>query len=285
MFLNLVNFQGFILEEVVCEAVSNINRKVEIHQGEVFDSSQRRGGGRVEIDLWIKIGNFVFDFESKRSDFDWVFLRNSEDKNNVHIISGPNKNAGVMNHVFKKIDCVTKQVIEVSENAKTFELFKGKNDKNQPASVLPLRSKREDYVHNAIRQALFNTEVLIHDHAKDDSWSGAPHRIFIPVIVTNARLLSASYSITDINNKARLTKFENIKQVPFAAINHAEILFQGPHFESQILHMGGQKNQLLDIPDDRFKGTHNKTVFIVNKSYTSNFIDVIVNKLSLNKDC
>lgn len=278
-FIDLVNYQGFILEDAVFEAVSGFVQAVEIHQREVFDGLTRRGGERVEIDLWIKRGNFIFDLESKRSDFDWVFLQNSGYKNDVHLMSGPDKEVFVMNHVFQKITCVANQVIEVSEDPDTLELRKTKNgNKNQPTSCLPIRSKRDDYVHNGVRQALFNTEVLIQSHSRDRSWVGTPHRIFIPVIVTNTRLIQAIYSSEDINNQACLTNLKRLTTVPFAAINHAEILYQGQGFKQKSIdHIGRPPTySSLDIADERFKGTHEKTVFVVNQSHLHEFISTVV---------
>ncbi len=193
----------------------------------------------------------------------------------MHIISGPNKEVRVHNRTLQKISCVSKQVVEILEDTEKLILRKTNYNNNKPVSGLPIRSQREEYVHNAVRQALFNTEVLIHDHLNDRTWTGQAHRVFIPVIVTNARLLSATYTKADINDQARLIKFINIEPVPFSAINHTEILRSGSNFEDQIDHVGIPPSGPLNMSDERFKGTHNKTVFVVNKSHILDFIDMI----------
>jgi len=51
ILLNLINSEGFILEDVVQETLSRCPHRIEIHPGEVFEGAPHRGGGRVEIDL------------------------------------------------------------------------------------------------------------------------------------------------------------------------------------------------------------------------------------------
>lgn len=283
-FLNLVNYQGFVLEEAVSEAVSDWHQAAKIHRGDVFDRPERRGGGRAEIDLWVESNDIIFDLESKRSDYDWVFLREAEDKCDVHIISGPDKRVRVTNSVLPKINCVSGVVVEVSENPANFNLTKQSKEGSTPS--VAKRSSRDEYVHNAVRQALFNTEILIHEHLKDNSWPTRFPRYFIPVVVTNAKLLSVTYSKKDIDDKACLTKFENITPVPFAAVNHAEILFQRSRFGNPIHHDGGFPAQSSPVKsfDSRFKGTHNKTVFVVNKEKITDFLTIITNKFDLGLD-
>jgi hypothetical protein len=148
--------------------------------------------GRAQID------NFIFNIEAKRSDYDWVCLQNQEDKNDLHVITGPGmtKKLTVMNCRIPKITCVSKKAVEVLEDNAKQELVRKPNtvEKNKPFSGIPSRSAREEYVHNAVRQSLFNIETLIHSQLKDKDWCGVSHRIFMPIIVTNARLLAATYN-------------------------------------------------------------------------------------------
>ena len=280
-FLNLVNFEGFILEESVREILLNGHQSATLHSGDIFAGAPHRGGGRVEIDLWVQIDNFVFDIEAKRSDYDWVFLQNPQDKSDLHLITGPglSKKLAVKNCSMPKITCVSKQVVEVQEIDETQTLVRKSNtgEKNKPSSGVPARSNREEYVHNAVRQSLFNIETLIHSQLNDDKWVGQAHRIFIPVIVTNAKLLAATYSKSDINSRARLTKLIDIKPVPYAAITHAEILRFGPDFRDEIVHVGRPPSGPLNLSDERYKDTHNKTVFVVSQSHILDFVNYIMN--------
>ena len=101
---------------------------------------------------------------------------------------------------------------------------------------------------------------------------GESYRLFIPIIVTNARLLSASYKISDIDQDARLTRL-NLQPIQAAALNHAEVLKWGSSYEKEIEHIGQPTAGILFRDDTRYKGSHNKTVFIVTKSNLVNFIN------------
>lgn len=68
--LNLLNREGFPLEAAVRKTIARSHHQIAIHAGKVFEGAPHQGGGRLEMDLWIQIGNFVFLIESKRSDFD-----------------------------------------------------------------------------------------------------------------------------------------------------------------------------------------------------------------------
>ncbi len=85
-FLDLVNTEGFALEDVVHEMLFRCQHRLDLHPGEVFEGAAHRGGGRVEIDLWARIGGRVFLIESKRSDYDLIFLQNKESKRDIHLI-------------------------------------------------------------------------------------------------------------------------------------------------------------------------------------------------------
>ncbi len=100
-------------------------------------------------------------------------------------------------------------------------------------------------------------------------------RTFIPVIVTNAKLLSGTYNSSDINNDASLTKID-LQPIPVAAINHAEILKWGDSYKSTVSHIGQPMWRNMHMDDERYKGSHNKTVFVVLKDSLLNFIDHMI---------
>jgi hypothetical protein len=241
-----------------------------MHVGKVFEGAPHRGGGRAEIDLWVKINNYIFIIESKRSDYDWVFLQNKDADIGIHLITGPNKEVEVHNRILKELNCVSKQVIEVREEEDTPILCRQQKEK-----TLPVRSSREEYVRNALRQALFNTETLIHSHLTDPTWKGQAHRIFIPVVVTNTRLLSGVYSSSDIDDDAKLTEID-LNPIQVAAFNHAEILKWGSTYEKELVHIGQPAWGQRMMDDVRYKGTHDKTVFIVAKDHLHHFIDSFI---------
>lgn len=145
-FLDLVNFEGFLLEDVVYEIISRCRHKTELHRGNIYEGAPHRGGGRVEIDLWAKIVRRVFLIETKRSDYDWVFLQNEESDKDVHIINGTRNDISVLNRTFSHITCVSKQMIEVlgADNAPLLQRQKGKPS-------LPIRSSRDYPEHIADR--------------------------------------------------------------------------------------------------------------------------------------
>lgn len=137
-FLRLVNHEGFILEEIVRETLLKGHRRLELHSGDIFIGAPHRGGNRVEIDLWVQTDNFIFDIETKRSDYDWVFLQNQENKPDLHLITGPGntKKLTVMNCQMSKIACVSKQVVEVLNDNIEQKLVRNSKsiEKNKPSS-------------------------------------------------------------------------------------------------------------------------------------------------------
>ncbi len=271
-FLDLVNTEGFALEDVVHETLSRCRHCDELHSNEVFEAASHRGGGRAEIDLWAKIGTRIFLIESKRSDYDLVFLQSKESKKDIHLIIESQQNTFVTNRAaYSHIPCVSKQVIEVLGADDFLTLQKLQKKPN-----LPIRSTRDEYVRNFLRQALFNTEILLHNQFNSPNRQKQGYRAFIPLIVTNAKLLSGTYSRSDIDNNAKLTKIE-IEPIEVAAFNHAEILRWGKDYEQIIIHNGqpAHGNRLCD--DERYKGSHNKTVFVVSKDHLLKFIDHTIN--------
>ena len=275
-FLDLVNTEGFALEDVIYEMLSRHKHGAELHPREVFEGAPHHGGGRAEIDLWAKIGSRIFLIESKRSDYDLVFLQNKESNRDIHLIIESPQNTFVTNRTaYSHISCISEQVIEVL-GADDFLTLQ----RQQKKPNLPIRSSRDEYMRNFLRQALFNTEILLHNqsNAPDRQKQGyqAFNQAFIPIIVTNAKLLSGTYSRSDIDNNAKLTKIE-IEPIEVAAFNHAEILRWGKDYEQIIAHNGqpAHGNRLCD--DERYMGSHNKTVFVVSKDHLLKFIDHTMN--------
>ena len=270
-FLDLLNIDGFILEEAVREAILQSSLGATVRAGEVFEGAPHREKDRVEIDLCVKINNFVFVIESKRSDFDWVFSKNINAPNDIHLIAGPNKEQlFVTNRTLPVVECVSKQIIEVlGDSSKPILCRQQKNQK------LPIRSAREEYARGAARQALFNMETLIASHLSDPTWTGQAARLFIPIVVTNARLLSASYDSPDIDREAQLTKV-NFQPIQAAAFNHAEILRWGASYDKELAHVGRPHDGTSFCGDNRYKGSHNKTVFIVTKDHLVAFINTLM---------
>ncbi len=234
-----------------------------------------RSNHRIEIDLWAQSGNFVFLLESKKSEYDWIFLQNQNTAKDVHIISGPQKTVSVSNRILNCVDCVSKQVVEVLPTDDKTSLYRQTQSQKTKNITLPVRSARDELARSAIRQVLFNLEILMHDQIlNDDTWKGQSHRIFIPVIVTNASLFSCTYNPSDIDSKADLTKIA-LTPITAAAFNHSEILRWGHHYEDTLSHIGNTAFGMRFHDDERFKDTHNKTVFVVSKNHLLSFIDKI----------
>jgi len=272
ILLNLINTEGFILEDVVHETLSRCPHRIELHPGEVFEGAPHRGGGRVEIDLWAKIEGRTFLIESKRSDYDLVFLQNQASGRDIHIIVDSNEATSVTNRTaYQHIPSVSKKVIEVLGTEDTLVL-----QRQQKKPNLPIRSSREEYVHSFMRQALFNMEVLLHNRFSDPDRKKQRFQTFIPIIVTNARLLSGVYEKSSIDTDAKLIKIEP-KPIGVAALNHAEILKWGANYEHTITHNGRPAHGARIIDDERYIGSHLKTVFIVSKDHLLKFIDDTMN--------
>jgi hypothetical protein len=268
ILLNLINTEGFILEDVVHETLSRCPGRIELHPGEVFEGAPHRGGGRVEIDLWAKIEGRTFLIESKRSDYDLVFLQNQASGRDIHIIVDSSEATFVTNRTaYQHIPCVSKKVIEVLGTEDTQAL-----QRQQKKSNLPIRSSREEYVHSFMRQALLNMEVLLHNRFNDPDRKKQSFQTFIPIIVTNARLLSGIYERSSIDTDSKLIKIEP-KPIGVVALNHAEILKCGANYEHTITHNGrpAHGNRIAD--DKRYIGSHLKTVFVVSKDHLLKFID------------
>jgi hypothetical protein len=70
VLLNLLNREGFALEDAVYEALSTYRHDINLHRGDVFEGVPHRENDRIEIDLWAQSGNFVFLIESKKSEYD-----------------------------------------------------------------------------------------------------------------------------------------------------------------------------------------------------------------------
>lgn len=276
VLLNLLNREGFALEDAIYETLSAYRHELKLHRGDVFEGVPHRDNDRVEIDLWAQSGNFVFLLESKKSEYDWIFLQNKSIAKDVHIISGPEKTVSTHNRILNCVDCVSKQVVEILPTDERTSLYRQTQNQKTKNIVLPVRSAREDLARSAIRQALFNLEILMHDQLLNDhTWRGPSHRIFIPVIVTNAPLFSCTYDASDINSNADLTKIA-LKPITIAAFNHSEILRWGHHYENNLCHKGNPAHiSEIRNDDERFKDTHNKTVFVVSKNHLLPFIDKI----------
>ena len=109
---------------------------------------------------------------------------------------------------------------------------------------------------------------------KQPSENQSPHLVYIPILVTNAKLLAGTYTTSDIGANVNLSKL-NLSQVNYTAINHTEILRCGPGYEQIICHDGQPKwgNMLRD--DERYIGSHNKTVFVVSKEALLDFLEIM----------
>lgn len=133
---------------------------LELHKGDVFNGADHRVNDRIEIDLWAQIGNFVFLIEAKKSEFDWVFMQNKDSPKDIHIISGTQENLFTRNTKLNWIDCFSKHVLEVLSTDDRTSLYQQKQNQKTKNQILPIRSSREDLVRSAMRQALFNLEIL-----------------------------------------------------------------------------------------------------------------------------
>jgi hypothetical protein len=276
VLLNLLNREGFALEDAIYETLSAYRHELKLHRGDVFEGVPHRDNDRIEIDLWAQSGNFIFLLESKKSEYDWIFSQNQGTAKDVHIISGPEKTVYTRNRILNYVGCVSKRVVEILSTDDKTSLYRQTQNQKTKNIMLPVRSAREDLVRSAIRQALFNLEILIQDQLlNDETWRGQSHRIFIPVVVTNAPLFCCTYDTSDMNSNADLTKF-TLEPITAAAFNHSEILRWGHHYKNILSHIGNPAHvSEIRNDDERFKDTHNKTVFIVSKSHLLPFIDKI----------
>lgn len=56
VLLNLLNREGFALEDAVYETLSTYRHYINLHRGDVFEGVPHRESDRIEIDLWAQSG-------------------------------------------------------------------------------------------------------------------------------------------------------------------------------------------------------------------------------------
>lgn len=209
------NIKGYLLEDKVIEVLSNHIESDRIHKNSIgIEYGIRNKGERVEIDAVVKVRGKVLIIEAKRSKYDWIFapsLHQQTDLVNLIYISPKN------GHVVKKMKVDTDFPIKMLYHV--FEAgFEGDKLFRASQNKLSLPDKRRP-VHDAIRQVLKESKAALLEKGK---FSIDENNFVIPIIVTNARLLSLDYSQKNINEKGDLIDFDNLKEIGAVGINFNE---------------------------------------------------------------
>lgn len=285
-FLNTINDQGFVLEH---RLHSMLKRHFAIHQPKrgdvVFFQETRR-----EIDSILDMGRTNFIFECKRSIFDYFFLAPSDYPSDLHIIQhldrGEKRPHGIYTrnvHVPSRIktsaDCI-EIPIDSKGNPSTRKYDKGRLVGEEYAST----SSREDYIHSKIKQVLCNTEAFIWkkmglDSSKPDLMKTVNNN-FYPVIVTNADLYFLSYSENDVSENSTLTDINAPVAVKYLAYNFSDSIKWGDRLK-EVEYLVEEE---LGHCSKNHRGSHIKSVFVVNIKYVIEFIDMITGMTKNNND-
>lgn len=265
-FVSLINQEGFLLEDRIYSSLINRYKLAKVYFRDVLEAPKFREDHRVEIDVWLHLENIIFIIEAKSSSFDWVFISKDDEEKNIHFIY-QNSNAIKVSNVKKNnIEVVSSNIIEVMPAIKI-----------QNNNLLA-RSRRDDYTRQSVRQTLFATEALINHwiQTNDLSYQQNSQVRFVPIVVTNANLISAKYNSEDVDNKAQLKNNSlEFKQINYAAFTHSEILKTGTNDYQEFEHIGESTLNNQMHSDRKFANSQNKTVFIVNHNNLLEFIEQI----------
>lgn len=142
---------------------------------------------------------------------------------------------------------------------------------------IPERPSGRDVIHSAVRQLLKNVETLIsHEDQKikakiEDKQRPCPYVGIFPILITNAKLFSACYDNTNVDDNVNLKNQISLKEEPWLVINHSEILRSGTNLQSPVEHLGFYSGDRVGLPS--YSGSHMKSIVVVNQQHLVSLLD------------
>ncbi|MFA6064425.1 MAG: hypothetical protein WCW44_04080 [archaeon] len=248
--VKVVNRKGLLLEDKAVKVLEGVHGTVSLNRGQVYSDED---GSRVEVDIISHVsnmlGHYTFIIECKRTAYTWLFPIVAERPAHLYIAHIKKDWAPLVHTTGSSIrGTYSDVVIEINEQKR---LSKSRGQVNV--------SYKE--VNENVRQVLKELRCVLIDVLKKKFVQG----IFVPIIVTNAKLGVIDYSKAGLNSVGELTEIAPITEVPYIAYDFPEIM-----------DVGGKP---LALPQQARVGAHLKTVFVVNIEHLAEFIDKIQDEL------
>lgn len=246
ILIETVNKRGFILEDKVWRILTSTPK---IANG----SFQRRfrvydGIETAEIDAIFSSNNRTSIIECKRSQYDWIFLKNIEDPNAGVIVKWDKIGLNSINfNVPDFVSAFSGICIKINSGE-----IVTKNKKE-------IETPEKDIIYDAANQVLRETELFI-SSADLQLFS---MNTFLPVIVTNANIGIIKYSgknINEIGDLVDCTMPENLE--PFVLLNVPYV-------------MRPRNIKIQAIKTSSKELGYMKSVFVVNVNCLEKFIEIL----------
>jgi hypothetical protein len=276
--LNTINDQGFVLEHRLHSLLKRHFPASQPRRGEVvFFNDVRR-----EFDSILEMGSANFIFECKRSVFDFFFLAPADYPSHLHIIKhyvdpSSQKPLGIYTlnarPSWQIKTCADS--VEVSVDSQGIVSTKKYDKGHLFGAEYALTSNRDDYIRNKAKQVIANTEALIWKkmglNADKPNLNQTAGQLFFPVIVTNANLFYLKYSDENVSEEGSLIDFANPVPVKYLACNFSENMRWGDRLKDVEYFVDNE----LGNPSQDYRGSHLKSVFVVNIGYVKEFVEAV----------
>jgi hypothetical protein len=242
--INLMNRKGFLLEDKAYKLLFSMPGVKEIKRNKVIDDEK----SRIEIDIFCKINELNLIIDCKRTVYTWLFPRAIERHGSVLLPLIQDTSYALNQKVISHFSYAYSDIaVEISQE--------GKLIKSNKTDV----SISYKDVHDNVRQSLKETEAIFNQAIKN----GGPTGLFVPIILTNAKLGIIDYSKDGIDESGNLTNFAELRPANFVVYNFPEVIkIENKKIPLNPLGPWGGENHL-------------KSVFIVNIQHLKEFIDQI----------
>jgi len=200
ILLDTLNKKGFFLEDKVIKIVEKM-KPSRIGKRKII----MQGNDNVEIDVILEIGEKHFIIECKRTDYSWIFAKEKSSPNIVTFIEYHGDAIGIVR---------SRPTIKI-RNTSDFETTSFDIAVLFDSDGKIIRKKHKDInlaytsyndIHDHIRQVLKETDFYI-------NVTDLNKKIFIPIIVTNAKLYQLSYSFEKLNSDGNLIEYDDLSEI------------------------------------------------------------------------
>jgi hypothetical protein len=249
-----INRKGFLLEDKAFVNFSNYSMISSIERNKVFGMRTEEKDNRVEIDLIAKTSSpeekLIFIGECKRTVYTWLFPKALDRTGRIQVLDRDTRQR-----------LIGRSTIELQEKPIVFSdvvIGVDGDRKIQMKNGTEVRFSFTD-VHESIKQVLHAVSTYINEQEFDDGFLETG--LFIPVIITNAKLGVIDYAKESLDEQGNLPSVQSVKEVPYVIYNFPEIV----HIRNGAIQVHGDSRDVDFV----------KSVFIVNVRNIDGFLDDI----------
>lgn len=197
LFIKTLNKRGFLLEYKVCDRLLDMHKDTEKFVGGYnnltsIDKNKKLDyqGEPCEIDVLFSKKPYFGIVECKKTDFDWIFAREKNEKKYIHLLKDTDKGFCLDSAEIHSFPIVRSDIAMMFDPERNLEL-------SNKCVVKTSYKEINEYIHQVLRQTKI---FMIHDRHIN--------QYIIPIIVTNAKIWVIEFDEKNIDANGDLKNYD-----------------------------------------------------------------------------